>query len=288
MPDTEQQPHDPLQIDQISEHRLKFLRATVAKDATNAEIGHFLELCAKYDLDPFAKEVWLAVSTSQQGKRNVLLMVGRNGLRKIAMRQGMVIDGDVVHAEDTFKVTRNPDRSRTIAHEYADKDRGEIIGAWAEVYDKAGQQRGYFYAPLSEYRPTNEAKLKYSPWGSQASVMILAAAERAALSMATPLSGVVVAGELDRGEERKELGAGNGSGEAAGIPLPPAVEAIMARAVGLGHAGLSDRATVEMAVGEQPEEFVEQWVREQTAVLDLMRDAKADAPVDATAVEDGD
>lgn len=281
-----EQPHDPLQIDQTSERRLKFLRATVAKDATNAEIGHFLELCAKYDLDPFAKEVWLAVSTSQQGKRNVLLMVGRNGLRKIAMRQGMVIDGDVVHAEDTFKVTRNPDRSRTIAHEYADKDRGAIIGAWAEIYDQAGRQRGYFYAPLDEYRPTNEAKLRYSPWGSQASVMILAAAERAALSMATPLSGVVVAGELDHGEERKELGAGNGSGEAAGIPLPPAVEAIMARALELGHAGLSDRATVEMAVGEQPDEFVEQWVREQEAVLDLMRDAKTDTPVDATAVEE--
>lgn len=268
-------------IDKIGQRRLEFLRKTVAKDATNAEIGHFLELCGKYDLDPFAHECWLAVSTSSNGKRNVLLMTGRNGLRKIAMRQGFVIDGDVVHEKDRFSVTRNADRTRTITHEYAEGDRGPITSAWAQVYDQSGKQRGYFNALMREYRPTNERKLQYSPWGSQESVMILAAAERTALGMATPLSGIVATGELDAGEERQQLAAGNGTGEAAGIALPPAVEVVMRRAEKLGHAGLSDRGAVEMAVGDQPAAFVEQWVKDATLELNAMAE-----PVDAVVVSE--
>ena len=133
-------------------------------------------------------------------------MVGRAGLRKIAQQQHMRIDGDVVHENDIFEVTHNPDRTRTIAHSYPAKDRGDILGAWAEVYDAEGQ-RGFFYALMSEYKPTNPKKLQYSPWGSQESTMILAAAERQALSMATPLGGLVAQGELDAGEERKQLAA---------------------------------------------------------------------------------
>jgi hypothetical protein len=270
-------PDDAPQISRLSATRLDFLRKTVAKDATNAEIGHFLELCSKYDLDPFAKEVWLAVSQSQQGKRNVLLMVGRDGLRKIAMRQGFVIDGDVVHAEDTFTVKRNANRTRTITHEYAEKDRGAVIGAWAEVYDGEGQQRGYFYAPLSEYIPKSEAKLKFSPWGSQLSVMTLAAAERTALGMATPLSGIVAQGELDAGEERRELGAGNGNGEAEGIDLGPEVEAVIAHATELGASRFADRATIEVELGDQPPEFVAEWVRKAWEYM---------APIEGEAVAD--
>lgn len=262
---------DSLEIDRLSTRRLDFLRKTVAKDATNSEIGHFLELCAKYDLDAFAKEVWLVVSTSQSGKRNVLLMVGRDGLRKVAMRQGFIIDGDVVHEKDAFTVARNADRTRTVTHEYAPTERGAVIGAWAEVYDQEGKQRGFFYAPLSEYLPTSEAKLKFSPWGSQLSVMILAAAERTALSMATPLSGIVAQGELDRADERRQLGAGSGTGEPEGIPLPAAVEGVMARASELGHAGLSDRGAVEIAVGDQPEAWVKEWVASAHEQLDGMQ-----------------
>lgn len=276
MTTTEAPTPDPdIAMDGISERRLEFLRKTVAKDATNSEIGHFLELCVKYDLDPFAHEAWLAVSTNQNGKRNVLLMTGRNGLRKIAMRQGMVIDGDIVHAQDEFQVTRNEDRTRTVKHVYAGADRGPIVGAWAEVH-KDGEQRGFFFAPIEEYRPTNERKLQYSPWGSQASVMILAAAERTALGMATPLSGIVAQGELDAGNERRQLGAGTGDGEPEGLDLGPEVEAIIARATELGHAGLSDRASIEVQLGDQPPAFVAGWLKQANALL---------GTVEATALE---
>jgi hypothetical protein len=256
---------EPLVIDAIDKRRLDLLQKTVAKGATGSELASFLEICAKYDLDPFANEAWCAVSQKDGGKRSILLMVGRDGLRKIAMRQGFIIDGDVVREKDDFAVTRNPDRTRTIRHSYALKDRGPIIGAWAEIVDSTGKQRGYFFAPMDEYRPKSEAKLRYSPWGSQESVMILAAAERTALGMATPLSGVVAQGELDRADEQRQITAG----EVVDIePLPEAVQAVIERAMALGHAQLSDVATVQMMVDGQPEPVVELWVAQATDTLD--------------------
>ncbi len=271
-------------FDTTHARRIDLLQKTVAKGATGAELATFLELCGKYDLDPFAKEAWCAISDSN-GKRNVLIMIGRDGLRKIAMRQGFVIDGDIVHDKDTFTVTRNPDRSRTITHVYADKDRGPVLGAWAEVYDGEGRQRGYFYALMTEYRPKSEAKLKYSPWGSQESVMILAAAERTALSMATPLSGVLSHGELDRAQEREDLTAGDRMAELPVAPLPPAVEDIIARAASLGH-GLSNRGAAAMAVTDQPEAAVAEWCRKSAAILDLVEAGRPEPePEDAVVVE---
>lgn len=198
----------------MDRQKYDLIQRTVAKDATPAELGLFLELASKYELDPFAKEVWCVKGSSQDGgSGRLLIMVGRDGLRKIAMRNGLRIDGDVVRENDEFTVHRDPDRKRTIDHAYREAaeaartdrttTRGPIVGAWAEVWDEeTGEQRGYFYADLIEYRPTNAKKLQYSPWGSQESVMILAAAERQALRQATPLSGLLVEGEMDRNDER--------------------------------------------------------------------------------------
>lgn len=184
--------------------RFNLLKQTFAKGVTDeAAIYAALEVAAKYDLDPLAKgEIWC----TQDKRGDVLLMVGRDGLRKIAQRAGLDIDCDVVRANDTFRVTRAADRSRAIEHEYSlggDTERGEILGAWAEVWDReTGAQRGYYFAPLVEWKPTHPAKLQYSPWGTQESVMILAAAERQALRQATPLSGLLTEGEMDLNDEQ--------------------------------------------------------------------------------------
>lgn len=210
----------PLAVKGIDAERFKLICAQVAKGATPDEVALFLEQASRFDLDPFAKEIWCIPSQGRDGgNRKLLIMVGRDGLRKIAQRNGLKIDGDVVREHDTFKISRNADRSRAIEHAYeearaADADkregrppastRGPIIGAWAEVWDGDGTQRGWFYAPMSEYRPKSEAKLQHSPWGTQESVMILAAAERQALRQATPLSGLLVEGEMDLVNERQE------------------------------------------------------------------------------------
>jgi hypothetical protein len=172
---------------------------------TDGERAQALELCAMYALDPYANEVWFTKGQGRDGNAGrLLIMVGRDGLRKIAHRQGLLMDGDVVRAQDEFMVERRPDGSRVVHHKYAGSAevRGEVVGAWAEVRTKEGLVKGFFFAPLTEYKPTNENKIKYSPWGSQLSVMILAAAERQALRQATPLSGLIAEGELDLNEER--------------------------------------------------------------------------------------
>lgn len=223
-----------LQIDSINAQRLALIKNTVAKDASVAEVGMFLELAAKYDLDPFAKEVWCVKGKNEDGGTGrLLIMVGRDGLRKIAKRAGIHIDGDVVHAKDGFEIVRSPNGNRTVTHTWGNPAaRGDIIGAWAECRagGPEGQPLGFFYAELDEYMPTNARKLQYSPWGSQKSVMILAAAERQALRQATPLSGLLVEGEADRNLELEAGGTGT---------APADLQATVAEHI---HAELQDRA----------------------------------------------
>lgn len=192
-------------IDTIDQRRLALIKAKVSGGRnvvpTHSELAAFLELAARYDLDPFANEVWLAKSAGRDGGQGqLLIMVGRDGLRKIARRNGLEIDSDVVREKDRFVVVRTPERERRVKHEYmgaTEEARGPIVGAWCEVWDaKTGKAMGYNYAPLSEYMPTNERKRQFSPWGSQVSVMIVTAAERNALRMATPLGGLLTPGEM--------------------------------------------------------------------------------------------
>lgn len=308
LPEALQRPpiFDLLKATPAGRRQLQLIRTRSARNADDGEVAQFLELCAQYMLDWNAGEAWCAVSNPDDpNKRRVLLMVGRDGLRKIAQRNGLDFDGDVVREHDAFKVTRSADRTRTIEHAYGEARaedaahrqgqqtgdevaRGKIVGAWCEVYERAtGNQRGYFYAPIKEYMPTSEMKLRYSPWGSQVSVMILAAAERTALSQATPLGGLVAVGELDAGEERAEaageLTAGTGDGDGTvDVELPEAVREVIARARELGHDGLSSEETASVAIGGQSPTVVSEWIQRGHAELDKMEPV-----LDAEAVVDG-
>lgn len=265
-------------IDTIEPRTLALIQSTIAPNCTPAEVGHFLELCAHYGLDPFAKEAWCA-KAKKDGK--LLIMVGRDGLRKIGQRNGLHIDGDVVRAKDEFTICRTPDGNRTVTHSYGNPaQRGDVIGAWAEcrMGGPLGKPMGYFYAPLSEYMPKGASD--YSPWSKQVGVMILAAAERQAIRQATPLSGLLAIGEDEViNGNAAGLGSGQGDGQPVGLALGDEVDAVIARAEQLGHAGLADRATVEMLLDGQPLERVAQWVKDATAELD-------DVPLDAEVVPD--
>lgn len=93
------------------------------------------------------------------------------------------------------------------------------------------------------------------------------------------LGGVPVYTEADEMPRARGLGAGSGSGAAEGLDLGPEVEAVIARATTLGHAGLSDRASIEVQLGDQPPGFVAKWVGKANATLD-------DMPQDAEVVGD--
>jgi hypothetical protein len=267
-------------FDQIDPRKLALVKAQIAPGCTDGEVGHFLELCAHYDLDAFAREAWCA--KSKTGK--LLIMVGRDGLRKIGQRNGLHIDGDVGRANDEFTICRTPDGNRTVQHSYSSPaKRGDIVGAWAEcrLGGPMGKPMGYFYAPLSEYLPRNISD--HSPWSKQVGVMILAAAERQAIRQATPLGGLLAEGEDALVDEnaRGPLGDGTGDGQAAGLDLGPDVEALIARAQQLGHAGLAERGTIELLLGGKSEEAIAEWVRKANRELDEM-------PVDAEVVPEAD
>jgi hypothetical protein len=206
--------------DLIDPRQLALLKAK-APTLKDHELAAALELAAAYGLDPWANEIWFAKGKGDNAR--VLIMVGRDGLRKIAQRNGIEVDGDVVREKDIFAITRGADRTRQVTHTYEGSHdaRGPIVGAWAECWDReTGRSLGYFYAPLSEYRPASPDPR--SPWANQESAMMLAAAERQAIRQATPLGGLVVEGETDRNLEAED-------GQQQQLPAPePAAQTAMA------------------------------------------------------------
>lgn len=192
------------------------IKKTVAKDCTDLELEMFLELCARYELDPFLKEIWAAKMGSKNGEGgSVVILVGRDGLLSIAQRSGeyLGMNGEVVREHDSFMKTNKmvePEhiiRGHALPPLPADKDdpeaplvfpegsRGPIVGAWCTVY-REGREPTYFYAPMHEYRPKSEAKRTHSPWGSQESAMILKCAESMCLRKAFKITGVVGEDEM--------------------------------------------------------------------------------------------
>lgn len=168
--------------------QVQAIKSTVAKDCTDAELVMFLEVCARYELDPFAKQAYAA----KMGGGGVSIIVSRDGLLAHAHRQPDFVrmDGDVVRKGDEFQASFE-NGQRSIKHSYGDEAaRGEVVGAWSMV-ERQGKGQTYFYAPLSEYR-------KQSPtWKQYPSSMILKVAESYALRKAYSISGIVGEAEVD-------------------------------------------------------------------------------------------
>lgn len=168
--------------------QVRAIKATVAKDCSDAELVMFLEVCARYGLDPFAKQAYAA----KMGGGGVSIIVSRDGLLAHAHRQPdfVRLDCDVVRKGDTFEVAFvNGDRQ--VKHGYGDPTaRGEVIGAWAMV-ERRDHGSTYFYAPLEEYKRSSPI------WSKHPSAMILKVAESYALRKAYSISGIVGEAEVD-------------------------------------------------------------------------------------------
>ncbi len=95
---------------------------------------------------------------------------------------------------------------------------------------------------------------------------------------------VYVEGEIEAPADPSDA---TGSGEAPGIELPQTVLAVIERATDLGHAGLSNRATIEMALGGQPDDLVANWVIAANAELDAI-EKLAEPVTEAVVVPEGD
>lgn len=281
------------------------IKQTVAKDVSDAELGLFLELSARYQLDPFAKEIWAVKNPGRNGggQGSVLIIVARDGLLKIANRTPgfMGIPGDVVCEKDTFRKRITETGTPVVTHEYAEgppgsEARGEIIGAWAMAL-RQGRTPTYFFAPLAEYFPKSESKAKFSPWASQKSAMILKCAQSVALRQAFSITGVLGEGEEARAAEVGEAPAVADDGIPTDLPTEIVLRARAdfqaARDAGIDPwrpakvratlLGLSDEE-VQQFLGELEGRIAEAGGRVPDPET-VFGDAAADAAIDSTAEE---
>lgn len=257
-----------------NEQYANLIKATVLRpsdrEATNVELALFAEQVQRTGLNPFLGQIHAVYRYDKRAGGEVMrVQVGIDGFRLIAERTGRYEGQTPVEWADSegnwtdvwIKASEKPYAARVGVYKAGRREPTVAVAHWGEYAqtDRNGKLMGRW-----EGGPANQ---------------IAKCAEALALRKAFPaeLSGLYTPEEMAqaeqriRDEERLRLDRGKGTGQAEGIPLPKAVEDIITRATELGHAGLADRGAVEMAVGEQPEPFVERWVREQAAILDLMQ-----------------
>ena len=160
------------------------IKKLIAPNATPEELTAYLSLAAKYDLDPFAHEIWFV---NMDGRNTII--TSRDGYLSIANRnphfKGM--RSDVVYSGDIF----GKDEHGNIRHAYKVGNRNQIVGAYAEVYRDDRTIPAYCFVPMSNYNRNNRV------WRQYPHAMILKVAEAMALKRAFSISGLVTDAEVD-------------------------------------------------------------------------------------------
>lgn len=230
---------------QFDKGQMDLIKATVAKDCSPGELAMFLELCARYQLDPFAKQIWAV-----KMKGRMTIFASRDGLLALANRnpefEGM--DGDVVREHDKFAKIHSADGIE-INHTVNEGDiekRGKIVGAWACVY-RTNHRPTYFFAPFTQYNRGGD-----TPWSKQTDAMILKVAESMALRKAFSISGLVGEDEM-----RPQLLTRSGAATTPEVEWPEDEELTSQLKQAFEHLGYT-RAKVRLKVnGKSPEELRE-------------------------------
>jgi phage recombination protein Bet len=198
---------------QFSKEMLSLVAKTIMPPKySTAELYMGLEIAATYGLDPFTRELWL-VRMKENGP--VVPLVGRDGMLAIAerhsdyrgFRDGVVYEHDEFSVEDVpFELPSG--QASYIRHKIKGfGDRGELLGAWAEVY-REGKEPSYFLAYVDQYRRQGN-----TPWAKQPDVMIVKVALVNALRKAFRISGLYVGDEvtgasLEMGAARERTASG--------------------------------------------------------------------------------
>lgn len=194
-----------------SKDQVDTIKETVAKGATDTELFMFLSLAKKYELDPFAKEIWFIKDKS--GK--VMIQAGRDGFLKTAQRDAKFkgIASFPVYSNDEFEI--NPTAGE-VKHKPNFKERGELIGAWARV-EKEGITPYVSFADFKEYysgykdengkiKTTQYGAMKPQIWDLKPSMMIQKVAQTIALRMTFGINGMYAPEEVgENNDQMSEL-----------------------------------------------------------------------------------
>lgn len=142
--------------DKWDQDSLDLLAATKAKGADVGTMLVLAETSARYELDPWANEIWCARMGGQDGSAGSLaIMVGRDGYMKIAKRDRNFVScaGQAVYENDELDVeideTGGLSKFRFKAAHPA--KRGAPQGAFA-ILKRDDKPSLYFFAPLSQFK----------------------------------------------------------------------------------------------------------------------------------------
>lgn len=188
------------------------IKETVAKGATHEELFMFLSLAKKYELDPFAKEIWFIKDKSNK----VMIQTGRDGFLKTAQRDVKFkgIASFPVYSNDEFEI--NPTAGE-VKHKPNFKERGTLIGAWARV-EKEGITPYVSFADFKEYyagykdengkiKTGQYGAMKPQIWDLKPSMMIQKVAQTIALRMTFGINGMYAPEEV--GENNDQMSESN-------------------------------------------------------------------------------
>ncbi len=145
---------------------LELVKQTIAKNATNEELTLFMHLATKYNLDPFAKEIWFLKYKQTDTPQ---IYVSRDGYLKYAQQSGK-LDGL---------------KSYTV-----EDDKGNPVKGVCEIYHKDMKYPVKAEIKVSEYKQNSPV------WNKYPSAMAIKVAEVFALKRAFGLNGVVTEDEV--------------------------------------------------------------------------------------------
>lgn len=145
--------------------QLTTIKNTVAKDTNDLEFDLFMNAARSYGLDPFRKQISAIVFNKNNAeRRQMAIIVGRDGLRAIAARCGdyrpATGPANIVYDND-MKSEANPKGIVSVGVTLFKQDNK---GDWHPVYGEAYWDE---FAPLKEEWAYDEGKGKRAPTGKK-------------------------------------------------------------------------------------------------------------------------
>lgn len=170
------------------------VRRYICENATEKEVGLFLQLCQTQRLNPFVKDAYLVkyggapasmITSYQVFNRRACRDANYDGIRS-----GVVVlrGGDVAHKRGAACYKKAGE---------------ELIGGWAEVRFKDGRETAYAEVALDDYSTGK------SNWAKMPGVMIEKCAKAAAWRLAFPdtFQGMYAAEEMDQAQQPEQVRA---------------------------------------------------------------------------------
>lgn len=161
------------------------------KGGTTDELRYFLNVAKVHDLNPFTKEI----SAYKDYKGNLIIIVTREGFRKIAQRNPEFdsLSSMEVCENDEFEMSMDENMNIKIKHAVKSfKDRGLLLGAYAILKSKSGAISIEWADIKTYYREfKKDGKIVETPWTTYTSEMIKKVAETHAIKKMNNISGVI-------------------------------------------------------------------------------------------------